>query len=150
GERVVLDEQCLGLQGPVCPACHAPLEPAKGLWVPRNPDSAWGDGFTINHLSTPWLDYPELLERSKSYHPAQFRNECLGLPVSLGDHVVTRAECEACCDERPMARGLKDVPSAFRHRLIAGIDWGGGVSSHTVLVIGYMTVDNQFVMVRMD
>ena len=35
----------------------------------------------------------------------------------------------------------------MRHRLVAGIDWGGSSLSRTVLVIGYMRDDDHFVVV---
>jgi len=150
GRQVFLDEKCLGLNGPICPACQTGLNPKSGIWVPRNPKSIWGDGFTLNHLATPWLNYRELLEHQQSYDPAMFRNECLGLPTYLGDHIVTREEVESCCQEQPMAKSLEDVPLAQRDHLIAGIDWGGGAVSRTVLVIGYMRNDDHFVIVFME
>lgn len=79
GKRVFLDEKCLGLQGPICPDCQEAIDPSQGIWIPRDRNSIWGDGFTLNHLVTPWLNYQELLERQQSYNPALFRNECLGL-----------------------------------------------------------------------
>ncbi|MCE9555381.1 MAG: phage terminase large subunit family protein [Planctomycetes bacterium] len=149
GQSVFLDEKCLGPYGPVCPSCQSLIDPKVGQWISRNPESAWGDGFTINHLATPWLDYPLLLEHQESYNPALFRNECIGLPTYLGDHIVTRDEVEQCCTNRPMATALADVPQTARHRLLAGIDWGGGVISRTVLVIGYMLDDDRFNIVHM-
>ncbi|MCA9087232.1 MAG: phage terminase large subunit family protein [Planctomycetaceae bacterium] len=148
GHQVFLDEKVLGPEGPMCPECRQTIDPATGLWVPRNPQSAWGAGFTLNHLATPWLNYPELLERHDSYNPALFRNECLGLPTFLGDHIVTREEVEACCGSRPMARCLDDVPVDGQRSLIAGIDWGGGAVSRTVLVIGFIR-DDRFIVVHM-
>ena len=68
----------------------------------------------------------------------------------LGDHIITREEIEACCSDRPMAKTLADVPTEGRDRLIAGIDWGGGTTSATVLVIGYMRPDLHSVIVRME
>jgi len=150
GEMVFLDEKCLGPAGPICPECQASIDPSFGLWVPRNPDSAWGDGFTLNHLATPWLSYAELLERQQSYHPAMFRNECLGLPTVLGDHIVTRDEVEQCCTERPMAKSLQDLSRTLSGQLIAGVDWGGGGVSRTVLVIGYMSDSDHFNVVFME
>jgi hypothetical protein len=147
GEMVFGDETCLGLTGPLCPACQAPVDFRGGLWVPRDAGAAWGDGFTLNHLATPWLNYAELLERHSSYNPALFRNECLGLPTYLGDHIVTRAEVEACCTPSPMARSGSELPVTLRRRLVAGIDWGGGVVSRTVLVVGHMRDDDHFVVV---
>ena len=150
GEPVFLDEQTLGPQGPICPSCNAPIDPGQGQCIPRNSDSNWGDGFTLNHLATPWLNYPELLERRDSYDPALFRNECLGLPSYLGDHIVTREEVEACCCEQPMASQLDNVPARYRNSLVAGIDWGGGVVSRTVLTVGYMRDDDHFVVVFLE
>jgi hypothetical protein len=146
----ILDERCLGPLGPACPQCHGPLDPRSGRWVPRNPASTWGEGYWINHLMVPWGNYDELLERQRTYDPALFKNECLGLPTTLGDHIVTRAELEACCLERPMAQTLKDVPPEGRSRLVAGIDWGGGGTSQTVLVIGYMDDRYCFQVVRFE
>ena len=149
GELVFLDEQCLGPQGPLCPACQAAINPRAGHWVARNPSSDWGDGFSLNHLVTPWLNYGELLEAQRSYNPALFRNECLGLPTYLGDHIVTREQVEQCCTARPMANSLAEVPPAVRGQLVAGIDWGGGAASGTVLVIGYITRDDHFHVVHL-
>lgn len=150
GNQALLDENCFGPAGPVCSQCHATIDPGRGLWVPRNPDATWGDGFTLNHLATPWLNYPELLERRQNYNPALFRNECLGLPTYLGDHIVTRAEVESCCSQQAMVTSIRDVPGPLRQRLIAGIDWGGGVVSRTVLVLGYMREDDHFVTVYLE
>lgn len=128
----------MGPDGPICSRCAAAIRPADGHWVAGNPDSDWGDGFSMNHLVTPWLNYPDLFERQRTYNPEKFQNECLGLSTNLGDHVVTQQDVEACCDDRAAARGISDVPREFRGCLIAGIDWGGGSVSCTVLVIGYM------------
>ncbi len=49
-----------------------------------------------------------------------------------------------------MAKGLFDVPGEGRDRLIAGVDWGGGTSSATVVVIGYMRPDLQSFIVRLE
>ena len=146
GEEVILDERCLGSSGPICYRCNRPIDPRAGHWVPRNPDSTWGEGYWLNHLMVSWVDYAELMERRRTYDPGLFKNECLGLPVLLGDHIVTRAELEACCDTRPMAQSLQDIPRDCHDRLLAGIDWGGGGVSRTVLVIGYMQDNGRFVV----
>ena len=150
GQQVFLDEKCLGPEGPICPVCGEAIDPRQGGWIPRNPDSKWGEGFTLNHLATPWLNYPLLLERQQSYDPALFRNECLGLPTYLGDHIVTRDEVEQCCQEYPMAKSPEDISPKYRRSLLAGIDWGGGSASRTVLVIGHMRDDDHFQVVFME
>ena len=84
----------------------------------------------------PWLNYDEILVRQETYDPARFKNECLGLPTVLGDHVVTRSELEACCTERPMAKTLEDVPRDGHSQMIAGIDWGGGGAAWKSMISG--------------
>ena len=49
-----------------------------------------------------------------------------------------------------MARRQADVPAEGRELLFAGLDWGGGSLSATVLVIGYMRPDLHAVIVRME
>lgn len=149
-QRILLDEKCLGPLQPSCPHCGQPIDPRQGAWLARNPMSTWGDGYWINHLMVPWVNYAELLERQRTYDPALFKNECLGLSTQLGDHIVTRAELESCCREQPLARTLEQVPARYRDYLVAGIDWGGGASSRTVVVVGYMDDKYRFVLVRLD
>lgn len=149
-QAVVLDEHCLGPTSPVCPTCRQPIDPKLGHWEARNPESCWGEGYWINHLMVPWINYQELLERQRSYDPARFKNECLGLPTILGEHIVTRAELEACCRDRPMAQSPRDIPLKGRKRLVAGIDWGGGGVSQTVLTFGYMDHKYCFNVVRFE
>lgn len=153
GHDAILDERCLGLTGPVCPGCQRPIDTKQGRWLPRNPGSRWGDGYWINHLMVPWVNYAELFERQRTYDPALFKNECLGLPTALGDHIVTRAELEACCADYAMAKSLDMVPRAGRRHLVAGLDWGGGganETSRTLLVIGYMDNRFRFVVVHFE
>jgi hypothetical protein len=98
----------------------------------------------------PWGNYAQLLEKQRTYNPALFKNECLGMPTTLGELIVTRAELEACCMASPMVRTMQQVPSGVRHRLVAGIDWGGGSKSRTVLAIGYMDDHFRFVVLRLE
>lgn len=150
GKAVALDEHTVGPTGIVCPACSAVLDAGTGGWVPRNPHARWGDGFCINHLMVPWLNHDDILERQTTYDIAKFKNEVLGLPTTAGDQIVSRAELEACCEDRSMANGLTDVPAAARGPLVAGVDWGGGGNSQTVLVIGYMQTDFRFKVLRLE
>lgn len=88
--------------------------------------------------------------RQQTYDICKFKNEVLGLPATTGEHVVTRAELEACCTDAPMAAKLEQVPPQGRARLVAGIDWGGGGTSRTVLVIGFMRSDYKFQICRLE
>lgn len=150
GEGVIMDERCLGSDGPVCAKCDAAIDPSRGQWVPRNPDARWGDGFWINHLMVPWVNYDEILARQCVYDLARFKNEVLGLPTIIGEHVVTRGELEECCTDRAMARSRDEIPPAGQRELVAGIDWGGGGTSRTAVVIGFMRSDYVFQVCRFD
>jgi hypothetical protein len=54
--------------------------------------------------------------------------------------------------DRGLLRGSFDGEETAegRDQLIAGVDWGGGTASATVLVIGYMRPDLHSVIVRME
>jgi hypothetical protein len=145
-----LDEKVIGAQGLACPTCQQPLMADQGQWVARNPQATWGDGYWINHLMVPWLSFDKILEKQATYDAARFKNECLGLPTALGDHVITREEIEACCSPQPMAAQWSEVRAEGRDCLIAGVDWGGGGTSATVVTIGYIRADKTFVVVRIE
>lgn len=142
--ELVLDERVLGVNGLICPQCNSALDPHAGHWVPRNPGATWGDGFCINHLMVPWMSIDEVLDRQRTYDPAQFKNECLGLPTALGDHVITREEILACCTNRPMAQSWNDIKKTGKVVMVAGVDWGGGAHSRTVIVVGHPSDDGKF------
>ena len=143
GRGVILDERCLGPAGIVCPDCQLALDVAQGRWVPRNPDATWGHGFWVNHLMVPWISKDEVLDRQRTYDLARFKNEVLGLPTSLGDHAVTRAELERCCTERPMAGSMKTFRTNFARACVRNrLGWRG--NSRTVVVLGYMRDDYVF------
>lgn len=147
---VTIDERALGPNSIICPGCAVPLDPRLGQWVPRNSESRSGQSFCINYAMTPWSSYDDLLSKQQSYDVCRFKNEVLGLSTTTGDHVVTRAELEACCTDKPMAENFEQVPPQGRAHLVAGIDWGGGGKSRTVLVIGFMRSDFKFQICRME
>jgi hypothetical protein len=101
---VILDERSIGATGVSCPDCGALVDPRRGRWIARNPQATWGDGYWVCHPMVPWLNYDKILERQQTYDLAKFKNEVLGLPTTAGDHMVTRAELEACCSEMRCAR----------------------------------------------
>jgi Phage terminase large subunit (GpA) len=143
-KKFILHERCIGQQSVVCPDCSTPVDPQDGRWFPRNPNAAWGEGYSISHLMVPWINHDNILARQQTYDRLQFKNEVLGLPTTIGDSVVTRAELEACCLETPIATSLNDIPRAYHDQLIMGIDWGGGGTSRTVVVVGFMRSDFRF------
>jgi len=150
GKETLLGEKTLGLRVLQCPSCQHPLDPTLGRWIARNPQSTWGDGYSINHLMVAWMRVADILERQQHYDRVTFLNEVLGQPTTLGDHLITREEIERCCEERPFAQKLEDVPAMFQHQLVMGVDWGGGSRSGTVAVLGYADQQRKFNIVRLD
>ena len=144
------DDRILGATGLICPNCETGLDSRDGRWVARNPTATWGQGFSMNHLMVPWVSHADVLEKLQSYDPVAFRNEVLGLPSCTGDLLVTRAELEECCTGPAMIRPA-DAGSRWQHQcLFAGLDWGGGVRSRTLLTIGYMRDDYVFDVIYME
>ena len=144
GHDAILDESSIGPNGIICVKCQTPLDKFAGRWVPRNPEANWA-GYWINALMVPWKkNFEDILESQRTYDFARFRNEVIGLPVTLGDHIVTRAQMEACCTATPMSQSVADVPRQFRDQIVAGVDWGGGGSARTAVVIGYLNAEGAF------
>lgn len=148
GKDVRLDEQAIVASGLTCPNCQRQVNVLAGRWVPGNPESTWGSGYCVNQLMVPWLSFSEIIAKQSDYDPIRFKNECLGLPTVLGDHVLTREELESCCNRRPMSNKLADVPRGGLPYLIAGLDWGSGGAAATLLTIGYLSGRNKFIVVH--
>ena len=144
GDDVRVSEECLGDSGPVCPGCKSPVDFRQGRWVPGNPGSTWGEGFSIHAMMTPWKTYDQVRSARAHYHAEQFRNEVLGLPTDLGSLEITRDMLEACCRDRPQYGGRDDLPGWAHPTLVAGIDWGNGNDSSTSVVIGSLGPDDVF------
>jgi len=144
GDDVRVSEDCLGDSGPVCPGCRAPIDFHQGRWVPSNPGSTWGEGFSIHAMMSPWKEYGGVLSARALYHAEQFRNEVLGLPTDLGSLEITRDMLEACCRDRPQYGCRDDLPGWAHQTLVAGIDWGNGNDSSTAVVIGSLGPDDVF------
>ena len=145
-------EDTLGPASPVCAKCGAPISFASGRWVARNSSAVSCESFWINHLMVPWIDYQEVLSCRETYGIAQFRNEVLGIPVDLGDHVVTPAEVEACCGTLNNAISPRDwgrlrlAPGT----LTLGIDWGGGGKSRAAFALGAYSEKGGFRVLFME
>jgi hypothetical protein len=131
-----------------CPACHNALDPQSGYWKTLNP-LAERAGFWVNHFMAPWLDAADIAVRRKEYDDVRFKNEVLGLPTFLGDHVVTIAELQACCTRFRMPRGAADLRPDLRHSLVAGIDWSGGAKTQSAICVGYLDASRIFQVVHL-
>ncbi len=114
-----LDEHVLdprGLHAPGVPSSSSTRTAGSGSLAIQTP---FGETAFRSIISwCPGLTLTRIFVRQTAYDPARFRNECLGLPCTLGDHQITREEIEACCGDRRMAntkrRADRGPPSAHR------------------------------------
>lgn len=139
----ILGEKNIGTHGPICSAsrCRRPLNRRNGQWHAFN---SGGEhlGFRITSLMVPlnsepggWLDWKnDVLVPYEIYPKVQFYNEVLGLPCDDAMKALTREEVIGACQNGPQLRMEPDLYTQST-RMFAGIDWGEGRPSRTVLTI---------------
>jgi hypothetical protein len=140
GEWVFQDEKIVRKAGPTCPKCGNIIDPAFGKWVPMGAEDAEFMGFRIPQTMVPWIvqfpnKWKDLYEKSVKWGQKDFYNEVLGLAHEKGANPITETELKACCDQ---TRGIVHLrnPTKYFDAMYAGVDWGAGLGSFTVLTIG--------------
>jgi hypothetical protein len=134
----------LGLQ---CIKCRKPIHPLEsGQWVRLGRSDAEWEGFRVPQpvvlyayahkprvFERKWAD---LLVKKKRYGRAKFQNEVMARSYDSGTKPVTFEEVRRCClsdqnflTEADITRSLKSTYTW------AGVDWGTGDESFTVLSI---------------
>jgi hypothetical protein len=153
----VLDEANIGEKGLICEKCgeliHAMHPHAQ--WASMNPgvreklgpDGAY-EGFRIPQLMVPWLDWNEILVKQKTYPRSQFNNEVLGLSFDSGTRPLTRQDMLDNCQSGLLmtTENLKRIKEALHSGspVFAGIDWGTGEGSYSVITLGTYMFDGKF------
>lgn len=149
----VLGEDNIGSEGLVCDKCKQLIHAMRpeSRWASMNPnvrrspqEGGLGDkayeGFRVPQVMVPWLEWNEILVKYTTYPPSQFHNEVLGLSYDSGTRPLTRQDIMDNC----AAELLMDQTTLDRIRytlggsspVFAGIDWGTGEGSFTVLSLG--------------
>jgi len=153
----ILDEDNIGKDGLVCDRCHEPIDPNHPMaqWAAMQPmtdankDKVTYEGYRIPQIMVPWIlnkkdGWASVLERQERYSRQKFYNEVLGISYDSGTRPITKAQLKACC--RPEIR-----PGDYEHfrsvtagtEVFAGLDWGTGEQSYTVISLGaYMGTGN--------
>jgi hypothetical protein len=151
----ILSEDHIGETSLVCDRCRKPIyamDP-EAQWVALNPDiikhiAKPYEGFRIPQLMVPWISHEEILQKQKTYSRPKFYNEVLGLSYDSGTRPLTRQDVLDNCDPRlsldPEYQTylLNYVGQAFP--VYAGIDWGTGENTYTVLSLGSYMGDSKF------
>ena len=153
--NIALDTSNIGPMGVICNRCKRGIDPTRGELVALQPGrNTFGFHFNAlmrrhnqcqcatQHVTRcKWHGEQGILWKYKNYSERQFANEVLGLSFDASDHVFLEHEVLSLCDEsRPNWPRWHD---GIKSPLCAGIDWASGGTAKTVLVIGYMTPDNE-------
>lgn len=139
GAKVYQDEKIIREEGPCCPSCGRRLVPQNGQWVPTGDPAAEFMGFRIPQTMVPWIvelphKWRELWKKSQKWAQREFYNEVLGIAHEKGANPVTESDLKACCSEN-MGIYSQRPTDRFFDTLYAGVDWGAGIKSFTVLSI---------------
>lgn len=154
----ILDEDNIGKTGLVCDACGRPIDPyhPQAQWASlqpqtdKNVEKVVFEGFRIPQLMVPWIlntedGWAEILQKQERYGRQKFYNEVLGISYDSGTRPITRGQLKACCKENIR---LGDFESYKRFAettdVFAGIDWGTGEGSYTVISLGGYLGSNSF------
>lgn len=138
----ILGEKNIGRKHLICERCgkqiHSMHDDAQ--WAsatPWHPKHAPFEGFRIPQLMVPWLDWQGLLYNFDHYPRNQFYNEVLGVSFDTGLRPLTTAHVLANCRQHILMSDVgKYMRTSHESEIFAGIDWGTGENSYTVLTLG--------------
>lgn len=137
----VLGERNIGRKGLICEKCGGPIDP-------MHPDAQWAnmvadgifESYRIPQLMVPWRPWDEILLDYSRYSRGKFYNEVLGISYDDGLRPLTAGQVKNCCN--PKVTMHPDALEKLRKELLqgghvfAGIDWGTGENSYTVMALG--------------
>jgi hypothetical protein len=141
----VLDEKNIGKEGLVCDRCQEPISATHPLakWASMNPvkddnkEKVTFEGYRIPQIMVQWVDWQEVLEAQEQYSRAQFMNEKLGMSYDSGVRPITKGQLKACCKPHIRLGDIETFKSIAQGREVyAGIDWGTGERTFTVITFG--------------
>jgi hypothetical protein len=143
----ILGESNMGKDGLICSKCGAPIYSMHphSQWASMNPNvynklKQPFEGYRIPQLMVPWLDWSELLDKRTKQSQAVFHNEVLGLSYDSGTRPLTRQDVIDNCEpgllmaESSLTKIKQYLGTASP--IFAGIDWGTGENTFTVLSLG--------------
>ena len=144
-----IEQKSIGEDGLECTKCRGPYDPVRGKsqWVMFGNEDSPYMGFRLPQPAVIYsfrdkptvfgLKWQELREKFNKYSPARLANEVFAQPYDGGIKPVTRDQLMDCCDPAhlgPYADNIIQQIKTTNHTW-AGIDWGSGTSSNTVLTV---------------
>lgn len=149
----ILGPKNIGKEGLICERCGKPISQSDpdAQWVRMvdptgRHDTISFEGFRIPQLMMPFITeerhWQEILRKQVQYDQAQFYNEVLALPHSVGDKPITRKELKRACDPQVKMSDIGVWLPKLTLRSV-GIDWGSDENSRTVMTLfGYFRGSN--------
>ena len=141
---IVAGEDNIGKKGMICEKCGNLVDryhPLRG-WV----DTVSGAkirGYRLPQILAPYVKDSQwdekIIYKYNSYGRAQFLNEVLAIPWEQGVRPITQGEVMSCCDpDWKMTREqMREALRWYTQReVFAGIDYGTGENSWTVIALG--------------
>jgi phage terminase large subunit GpA len=140
----ILGEKNIGKKGLICGNCGKLIDPMgpDAQWaqmVAYDPEHTPFDGYRISQLMVPWKPWSEILLDYNRYPRDKFYNEVLGISFDSGLRPLTRGQVREACNP-VVTMAAKEVEKyralGYSQPIFAGIDWGTGENSYTVIVLG--------------
>ena len=113
-----------------------------------HPDAQWArmveydpvhtpyESFRIPQLMVPWKPWNEILIDYENYPRDKFYNEVLGISFDSGMRPLTTKQVMDCCNPDVSMRDIEQYRQiSFNQPVYAGLDWGTGENSYTVVVL---------------
>ncbi len=143
----ILSEEHIGKESLICDRCENPIYANDDMaqWVSLNPNIIKQipkpyEGYRIPQLMVPWVSHIDILQKQKTYSRPKFFNEVLGLSFDSGTRPLTRQDVIDNCDEHiRLDPDYQNKVKAFvgeAYPVYAGVDWGTGEKTYTVLTLG--------------
>jgi len=138
----ILGEKNIGQKGLICSNCGTVINPmhVDAQWASMTEYDAVKtpfDGYRIPQLMVPWKPWIEILNDYTHYPRDKFYNEVLGISFDSGLRPLTRAQARSACNEEVSMKDIEKYrPLSYAQPVFAGIDWGAGGTSYTVISLG--------------
>lgn len=127
------DEKILRPEFLACIKCDSVLDVRNGLWVAFAAQNTNFYGFRITQYMLSGQSYSELYQKLSVYGIGKFYNEVLGLPFEKALRPLSAEDLVRNCE--PRHNEISAMP--IEYLTVAGIDWGTGMQSYTVISCGY-------------
>jgi hypothetical protein len=142
----ILGEENVKEKGLSCEKCLGLLDPRNGTWARFGDPESEFDGYRITQLMVPWSVWKEIWIKYKEYPKQQFYNEVLGLSCASSVSVITQHDLMRACARGGYPMYMSRPKDKYFQALFGGVDWGKGLGSFTVHVIGGFYENNFHVL----